>query len=75
MTERDSEPTAFREPMSVIDRRAGRTALERLGGVIDGLLARTGLDGDDVARELLAGRASDDAYAKPDQIRSRSLTE
>jgi antitoxin (DNA-binding transcriptional repressor) of toxin-antitoxin stability system len=55
--ERHGEPIGFFVPISAKDRRAGREALGRLGGLVDDVLTRTGLDEDALAGEV-SGRRS-----------------
>ena len=55
--ERHGEPIGFFVPISAKDRRAGREALGRLGRLVDDVLNRTGLNEDDLAREV-SGRRS-----------------
>jgi len=42
-------------PISAKDRRAGREALERLGDVVEDILARTGLNEDELVDEVTRG--------------------
>ena len=57
MIERHGEPIGFFVPINATDRRAGRDALGRLGEVVDEVTARTGLDEEDLVREVTRGRA------------------
>ncbi len=50
--ERHGEPIGFFVPITAKDRRAGRDALGRLGGLVDDVIARSGLDEDDLVREV-----------------------
>lgn len=54
--ERHGEPIGFFVPITAKDRQAGRAALGRLGEVIENVLARAGVDEDDLAREVSARR-------------------
>lgn len=56
--ERHGEPIGFFVPIMAKDRRAGREALGRLGELVDDLVARSGLDEDDLVRELSPKRRS-----------------
>lgn len=50
--ERHGEPIGFFVPIAAKDRRAGRDALGRLGGLVDDIIARSGLDEADLVREI-----------------------
>ena len=50
--ERHGEPIGFFVPIAAKDRRAGRDALGRLAGIVDDVIARSGLDEDEIAREV-----------------------
>jgi antitoxin (DNA-binding transcriptional repressor) of toxin-antitoxin stability system len=50
--ERHGEPIGFFVPITAKDRRAGRDALGRLGGLVDEIIAGSGLDEDDLVREI-----------------------
>jgi antitoxin (DNA-binding transcriptional repressor) of toxin-antitoxin stability system len=50
--ERHGEPIGFFVPITAKDRRAGRKALGRLAGLVDDLGNRTGLDEDELVREI-----------------------
>ena len=50
--ERHGEPIGFFVPITAKDRRAGRDALGRLGGLVDDIIAGSGLDEDDFVREI-----------------------
>ena len=50
--ERHGEPIGFFVPITAKDRRAGRDALGRLGGLVDDIIAGSGLDEDDLVREI-----------------------
>jgi len=54
--ERHGKPIGFFVPISAKDRRAGRTALGRLGKVVDEVLHTTGLDEDEIVREVTSTR-------------------
>ena len=54
--ERHGEPIGFFVPITAKDRRAGREALGRLGGLVDDIAALGGLDEDDIVREVSAKR-------------------
>ncbi|CAN5828283.1 hypothetical protein BH20ACT4_BH20ACT4_03840 [soil metagenome] len=54
--ERHGEPIGFFVPITAKDRRAGRAALGRIGELVADVMVRTGLDEDDVARELSSKR-------------------
>lgn len=53
--ERRGEPIGFFVPIKAKDRRAGREALERLGDVVEDILARTGLTEDELVDEVTRG--------------------
>ena len=50
--ERHGEPVGFFVPITAKDRRAGREALGRLGGLVDDIVTRSGLDEDELVREV-----------------------
>ncbi len=50
--ERHGEPIGFFVPIEAKDRRAGREALGRLASHIDDIVTRTGLDEDELVREI-----------------------
>ena len=50
--ERHGEPIGFFVPIATKDRRAGRDALGRLAGIVDDVIARSGLDEDEIVREV-----------------------
>jgi antitoxin (DNA-binding transcriptional repressor) of toxin-antitoxin stability system len=50
--ERHGEPIGFFVPITAKDRRAGRNALGRLAELIDDITARSGLDEDELVREI-----------------------
>lgn len=50
--ERHGEPIGFFVPIAAKDRRAGRDALGRLAGIVDDVIARSGLDEDEIVREV-----------------------
>lgn len=54
--ERHGKPIGFFVPISAKDRRAGRAALGRLGDVVEDVLATTGLDEDELIRDLSGSR-------------------
>lgn len=54
--ERHGKPIGFFVPVAATDRRAGRAALGRLGRVVEDLIAETGVDEEDLAREIGGGR-------------------
>ena len=54
--ERHGEPIGFFVPIAAKDRRAGREALGRLGGLVEDVMTRTGLDEDDLAHEVSGRR-------------------
>ncbi len=54
--ERHGKPIGFYVPISAKDRRTGREALGRLGDAADKLLEQTGLDEDELVREVSLGR-------------------
>jgi antitoxin (DNA-binding transcriptional repressor) of toxin-antitoxin stability system len=56
--ERHGEPIGFYVPIQAKDRRRGRDALGRLGTVVDDVLRRSGLDEDELIREVAAKRRS-----------------
>jgi antitoxin (DNA-binding transcriptional repressor) of toxin-antitoxin stability system len=50
--ERHGEPIGFFVPLTAKDRRKGRAALGRLGRLVEDVLARSGLDEDDLVHEV-----------------------
>ena len=50
--ERHGEPIGFFVPITAKDRRAGRKALGRLGGLVDDVIARSDLDEDELVQEI-----------------------
>ena len=50
--ERHGEPIGFFVPIAAKDRRAGRDALGRLAGIVEDVIARSGLDEDEIVREV-----------------------
>jgi antitoxin (DNA-binding transcriptional repressor) of toxin-antitoxin stability system len=54
--ERHGEPIGFFVPITAKDRRVGREALGRLAGLVDDAIARSGLDEDELVREVSAKR-------------------
>lgn len=54
--ERHGEAIGFYVPIQAKDRRRGREALGRLGAVVDDVLKRSGLDEDELIREVAAKR-------------------
>jgi hypothetical protein len=52
VVERHGEPIGFYVPIVAKDRHAGRQALGRLGRLVDDLLARTGIDEDELVRKV-----------------------
>ena len=50
--ERHGQPIGFFVPITAKDRRAGRDALGRLGALVDDIIAGSGLDEDDLVREI-----------------------
>ncbi len=50
--ERHGEPIGFFVPITAKDRRAGREALGRLAGLVDDIVARSGLDEDELVQEI-----------------------
>jgi hypothetical protein len=56
--ERRGEPIGFFVPITATDRRGGRDALGRLGEIVDDVMARTGLDEDQLVGEVASRRPS-----------------
>lgn len=54
--ERHGEAIGFYVPIQAKDRRRGRDALGRLGTVVEDLLERSGLDEDELIREVAPKR-------------------
>ncbi|MFM2070445.1 MAG: hypothetical protein RLZZ623_708 [Actinomycetota bacterium] len=50
--ERHGEPIGFFVPIAAKDRQAGRKALGRLAGLVDDVITRSGLDEDELVREI-----------------------
>ena len=55
--ERHGRPIGFFVPITAKDRRAGRAALGRLGGLVDEVLEQTGIDEDELVREVSRSRS------------------
>lgn len=56
IVERHGEPIGFYVPIAAKDRRAGRDALGRLGTIVDDVLARAGIDEDELVRQVTPRR-------------------
>jgi hypothetical protein len=56
--ERHGKAIGFYVPIQAKDRRRGRDALGRLGTVVDDVLRRSGLDEDELIREVAPKRRS-----------------
>ncbi|MGD9999689.1 MAG: type II toxin-antitoxin system Phd/YefM family antitoxin [Ilumatobacteraceae bacterium] len=56
IVERHGEPIGFYVPIAAKDRRAGREVLGRLGAIVDDVIARSGIDEDELVREITAKR-------------------
>lgn len=54
--ERHGEPIGFYVPIAAKDRKAGRKALGRLGTAVEGVLAATGLDEDELVDDVVRSR-------------------
>lgn len=54
--ERHGKPIGFFVPLAATDRRAGRDALGRLSDVVEQLLDQTGIDEDELVREVSGSR-------------------
>lgn len=54
--ERHGKPIGFFVPVDAIDRRRGRAALGRLGQAVESALGATGLDEEQLVRELTEKR-------------------
>ena len=54
--ERHGEPIGFFVPITAKDRRVGRDALGRLAGLVDDVTARSGIDEDELVREVTPKR-------------------
>lgn len=54
--ERHGEPIGFFVPIAAKDRRAGRDALGRLAGLVDEIVTRSGIDEDELVREISSSR-------------------
>lgn len=54
--ERHGKPIGFFVPVAAKDRREGRAALGRLGRLVDELLDESGLDEDELVREISGSR-------------------
>lgn len=54
--ERHGEPIGFYVPITAKDRKAGRTALGRLGAGVENLLAVAGVDEDELVKEVSRSR-------------------
>jgi antitoxin (DNA-binding transcriptional repressor) of toxin-antitoxin stability system len=55
--ERHGEPIGFFVPITAKDRRVGRAGLGRLGKVVEDLLDQTGLNEDELTREISGSRS------------------
>lgn len=56
IVERHGEPIGFYVPIAAKDRRAGRQALGRLGTIVGDVIVRSGVDEDELVREITAKR-------------------
>ena len=56
--ERHGEPIGFFVPVVAKDRRAGRAALGRLGDLVNDIKSRTGIDEEELVREVTKPRRS-----------------
>jgi hypothetical protein len=56
IVERHGQPIGFYVPIAAKDRRAGRDALGRLGTIVGDVLARVGIDEDELVREITPRR-------------------
>lgn len=56
IVERHGEPIGFYVPIAAKDRRAGLDALGRLSTIVDDVLARAGIDEDELVREVAPRR-------------------
>jgi antitoxin (DNA-binding transcriptional repressor) of toxin-antitoxin stability system len=56
--ERHGEPIGFFVPITATDRRAGSDALGRLAGLVDEIVTRSGIDEDELVREISPTRRS-----------------
>jgi hypothetical protein len=56
IVERHGEPIGFYVPIAAKDRRAGRETLGRLGMIVDDMIARSGVDEDELLREVTPKR-------------------
>ena len=56
IVERHGEPIGFFVPIVAVDRKAGDTALGRLGRVVDQVLEKTQLTEDQLVKELATKR-------------------
>jgi len=54
--ERHGKPIGFFVPVVAKDRGEGRAALGRLGRLVEGVLRESGLDEDELVREVSGGR-------------------
>ena len=52
VVERHGTPIGFFVPIAAVDREAGRAAMGSLAEVLDRISARTGLDEEQIAREI-----------------------
>ena len=50
--ERHGEPISFFVPITAKDRRTGREVIGRLGRLVDDLVCRSGIDEDELVREI-----------------------
>lgn len=51
---RDGEPIGFFVPITAKDRRIGREVIGRLGRLVDDLVCRSGIDEEELVREISA---------------------
>jgi hypothetical protein len=56
IVERHGEPIGFYVPITAKDRRAGRKALGRLGSIVADVIAKSGVDEDELVREVTPKR-------------------
>ena len=52
VVERHSEPIGLSVPIAAKDRRTGREVIDRLGRLVDDLVCRSGIDEDELVREI-----------------------
>jgi hypothetical protein len=56
-TKRDGEPIGFSVAITALNRRTGREVLGRLGRLVNDVVCRSGIDEEELVREISASRS------------------